>query len=93
MSVRSVAVNSTVLLIQWEEPAVGNRHGVIRRYFINVTEQETGNEDHYYSENLYITIGSRHPFYRYSYSVSAETVKPGPFSLQNYIRMPEAGME
>ena len=86
-----MAVNASVLLIQWEQPAIGTRNGVVRRYLINITEQETGTEEHYYSEDLYITITLRHPFYQYSYTVSAETVGLGPFSLQSTIRMPEAG--
>lgn len=87
----AVALSPTLLVIQWSPPSIEHQNGLIRRYAINVTELETMNREMTYSEGTNVTLSSRHPFYRYSYSVSAETISLGPFSADDTIRMPEAG--
>ena len=90
--VSSVAIEPTVLIIQWESPRAEHTNGVIRRYTVNVTEIESGSQEVLYSESTNVTVTSRHPFYRYSYTVSAETVGSGPFSSVDIVQMPEAGI-
>ncbi len=90
--VSSQALSPSVLLIQWEPPNMEQQNGVIRRYVINITEIETTTSKMFYSNETNITLDSRHPFYQYSYSVSAVTFRPGPFSSIDVIQMPEAGI-
>ena len=69
----------------------GERNGIIRRYVINITELNSGNEYQLENASTEITIPDLHPFYRYSYSVAAETVALGPFTPGSIIEMPEDG--
>ena len=91
-SVASLAINPWTLFIQWESPALEHRNGIIRRYIVNVTEQETGKEEQFYTEKFNITLDSRHPSFQYSYFVSAQSIALGPFSQAQIISMPEAGI-
>ena len=68
------------------------RNGIIRRYIINITELNSGNEYQLEDGNTEITVQDLHPFYRYSYSVAAETVALGPSTPGSIIEMPEDGM-
>ena len=68
------------------------RNGIIRRYIINITELNSGNEYQLENASTEITVLDLHPFYRYSYSVAAETVALGPFTPASIIEMPEDGM-
>ena len=67
------------------------RNGLIQRYSINITEQQTGIVSTIQTTNQSIVIRERHPFYRYGYIVTAVTVGPGPYSVASVIHMPEAG--
>ena len=67
------------------------KNGIIRRFIINITELNSGTEFQLENATTEITIQNLHPFYRYSYSVAAETVALGPFTLGFIIEMPEDG--
>ena len=83
--------DATTLVIQWQPPRDVHRNGVITRYIVNITELETTSPLQYITTNLSITVTSLHPFYRYSYIVSSETIGLGPYSDTRIIHMPEAG--
>ena len=84
-------LDSTTLHITWQPPVEGERNGIIRRYVINITELNSGNEYQLENSSTEITIQDLHPFYRYSYSVAAETVALGPSTSASIIEMPEDG--
>lgn len=83
-------IGPTALMMHWRPP---NNHpnGIIRRYVVRLTELETGRQEQFVTNSTTITISNRHPFYRYSSKISAETVGQGPFSKPVLIQMPEAG--
>ncbi len=83
--------NTSTVYIEWNPPASDSHNGVIKRYIVNMSEVETLKQEQYYTSDRFITISSLHPFYQYRYTVSAVTVSTGPPSLENRIRMPEAG--
>ena len=80
------------LHITWQPPVEEDRNGIIRRYIINITELNSGNEYQLENASTEITVQDLHSFYRYSYSVAAETVALGPFTPASIIEMPEDGM-
>ena len=84
--------DATTLVIQWQPPLDIHRNGVIRRYIVNITELETLSLLPYITTNLSITVTSLHPFYRYSYIVTTETIGLGPYSDTRIVHMPEAGI-
>ena len=87
----ATSLDSTTLHITWQPPVEGERNGIIRRYVINITELNSGNEYELENSSTEITIQDLHPFYRYSYSVAAETVALGPSTPASIIEMPEDG--
>ena len=87
----ATALGSRTLHITWQPPVEEERNGIIRRYVINITELDSGNEYQLENVTTEITVQNLHPFYRYSYSVAAETVALGPFTPGSIIEMPEDG--
>ena len=87
----ATALDSRTLHITWQPPVEEERNGIIRRYVINITELDSGNEYQLENVTTEITVQNLHPFYRYSYSVAAETVALGPFTPGSIIEMPEDG--
>ena len=85
----ATALGSRTLHITWQPPVEEERNGIIRRYVINITELDSGNEYQLENVTTEITVQNLHPFYRYSYSVAAETVALGPFTPGSIIEMPE----
>ena len=81
----------TVFNLFWTPPLTEHRNGLIRGYVIQVTELETGRIEQFNTTDKTIVIYGRHPFYRYSYVIAAESIGPGPYSVASLIHMPEAG--
>ena len=90
-SVTAHVIDVTTLNISWSPPVPEHRNGLIQRYVIRVTELDTGILDQFVTTNQSIIIRGRHPFYRYNYSIAAETIGLGPYSVAKVIHMPEAG--
>ena len=67
------------------------QNGIIRRYIINVTSVDDGEELITYSQTTSTLVQNLHPFTTYACSVSAETVNPGPFSPPIVVQTPEDG--
>ena len=67
------------------------QNGIIRRYIINVTSVDDGEELITYSQTTATLVQNLHPFTTYACSVSAETVNPGPFSPPIVVQTPEDG--
>ena len=65
---------------------------MIQQYTISITELETQTTEMFNATEEAIVISDQHPFYRYIYSVAAETiVGQGPFSVARMVHLPEAG--
>ena len=83
------AQDSRSLLLSWSPPPAGERNGDIVGYKINLTEEETGHTSHYLTTQPFLSLDSLHPFYSYSYTLTALTVLgPGPYSTPASIQMP-----
>ena len=78
--------------MRWDPPPEDGQHGVIREYHINVT----GLDDMMmlqlttHADVTHITVGSLHPFYRYTADVAAVTVGEGS-SISVTVRTEEDG--
>ena len=76
----------------WQNPPPEDHNGIIRLYFINITEEETGRQFQLTSSTPYILVEFLHPFYTYVSTVAASTVDIGPYSPPLTVRTQEAGM-
>lgn len=57
-----------------------SQNGVIWRYVIRITEEETSTVMLHYTNSTQVRVGNLHPYYTYICSVAAETVEVGPYS-------------
>ena len=79
-------ITSSSLHLSWTEPLPTDQNGLIRQYSVNITELNTGNMFFYITVATNITVGTLHPYYNYSCSVSAVTVSAGPYSNSQIIQ-------
>ena len=88
-----VAVDSTTLLLSWNELPLPDRNGIIREYIIRLKVVGSGETTEYSAVTGPYSITDLHPDYTYSGKVAAVTaVGTGPFSSDIQVRLPEAGM-
>lgn len=73
---------STQLTVQWEPPSASDQNGMIRRYEVHVTENNTGITVQVTSNNnnRMAIVSDLNPFTSYRVKVAAYTVALGPFS-------------
>ena len=76
----------------WQDPPPEDQNGIIRIYFINITEEETGRHFQLTSSAPHILVEFLHPFYTYVCTVAASTVNIGPYSPPLIVTTLEAGM-
>ena len=83
---RVTGVTSRALSLQWDEPVLRHRNGIILRYQVNLVARETSHTYEVFTRS--VTVTSLHPYYTYNCTVSAITVAPGPsssvISVQTY---------
>ena len=89
MGLEANPLDSRTLLLSWSPPLQADRNGVIRMYYVNLTEEETGKMFHFETELTTLTQTSLHPHYHYSCVVAAYTVGVGPYSSSLTVQMPE----
>ena len=90
--ITSQIVSPTTLNLSWSPPTEERRNGLIQLFTVSITELETRTLQTFTTPGESIIISNRHPFYRYSFTIAAETViGRGPFSVTSTVHMPEAG--
>jgi len=90
-NVQVPVINPREVELVWAPPPMDKQNGIIRRYIINVTSVDDGEELITYSQTTNTLVQNLHPFTTYACSVSAETVNPGPFSPPIVVQTPEDG--
>ena len=90
-SVQISAVSSTGFLVSWSAPVASDHNGNIRRYTINITEENTGSQLQFTSNTNSFRVESRHPYYNYTCRVAAVTVATGPYSEPTVVTTLEDG--
>ena len=87
----AINVTSNSISLAWDPPAAANRNGIIRTYTVNVSVSPSG-------ENIQLTVNNTeyhlemlHPYYNYSFVISAVTTGRGPASSVYTITTEEQG--
>ena len=83
--------SSTSIQLTWQPPAPSNQNGIILHYVISVTEEETMRQFQLMSTSTTVVATALHPYYTYSFTVSAVTVGEGPYSQPLSIQTLEDG--
>jgi len=88
-----VAANATSdsIILAWDPPTAANQNGIIRTYNINVTVSESGDNIQLTANNTELYLDMLHPYYTYSFVISAVTIGPGPPSSVYTITTEEEG--
>ena len=86
-----LAVDSTSIALSWSPPPFEDQNGIIRHYIINIRELDTGITFSRVSLTTSISLYNLHPFYRYSVTVTAVTVGPGPRTMILTVQTEEDG--
>ena len=68
--------------MRWNPPHAEQQNGLIREYFVNITEEDTGREFQIMtgSPAAELQVQFLHPHYLYTLAVAAVTTAVGPFS-------------
>ena len=85
------SLNATHAMLTWNPPPPEHQNGVIDFYVISIIVNSTGQELTHMSMYNGTVIGPLHPFYTYTFSIAAQTVDVGPFTIPVTLKMPEAG--
>ena len=88
---RGHAVSSNAIILSWDPPPILERNGIIRDYRINLTEETTEIVMTYISSGNSIEVSLLHPFYNYSWIVSAVTIGEGPYTEPSWVTTLEDG--
>ena len=88
--VEAVAVSSSSIRITWAAPLEEEQNGVIRSYYINVTEVPTGNmfEIIAHGDETITMVDMLHPYYVYECAVAAYTIGLGPAAYAQTLTYP-----
>ena len=84
-------ISQRQIQLVWAPPPMEQQNGIIRRYIVNITSVDGGEELITYSQTTTTVVRNLHPYTTYACSISAETVAPGPFSVPVVIQTPEDG--
>ena len=89
--VRFISANSMSIQLSWQPPLPSNQNGIIQHYLIRVTEEETTRQFELMPTSTSVTVTDLHPYYTYSFTVSAVTVGQGPYSEEISLQTLEDG--
>ena len=86
--------NASSITLSWDPPLFEHQNGRIRSYSVIVTHANSGSQWQVTtnSSDTNYTIGGLQPFMNYTFSLAAETVALGPYSLTVTIGTVEGGM-
>lgn len=90
-NVTVINLSSRNFTLVWSPPLTEHQNGIIRYYLVDIaSEDEEGGDFQMNSTGISLIIDGLHPFYTYSFSVSAVTVGPGPqSSVQSVVLLQE----
>jgi len=84
-------VTSRTATLSWDPPPYEGQNGVIRKYVLTVNRSDTSFFDELTTTSTQLTVGSLFPFRTYLFTVAAETIELGPFSMEERIQLQEDG--
>lgn len=90
-NISTVFLDSRTLLLSWDPPPSDQINGVIDFYTIAIFEAESMTNFAFESNISTITLNDLHPFYTYTFQISASTVSAGPLSDPLVVQMPADG--
>ena len=90
-NLRQIAIDATSVTLNWQPPPEDDWNGLIRLYYVFVTELDSGRSFTLNSTTTNYHIENLHPFYTYNFSVAAVTIAAGSISDNITLQTSEAG--
>ena len=84
-------MTSRSISLTWDPPTAANQNGIIRSYIINMAVLESGEKIQLMTNDTKIDLELLHPYYTYSFVISAVTIGPGPPSSVYSVTTDEEG--
>ena len=84
-------MTSRSISLSWDPPIAANQNGIIRTYVISVAVQQSKENIQLMSNSTQINLELLHPYYTYSFVISAVTIGPGPPSSAHNVTTDEEG--
>ena len=91
MNLMATNVTSNSISLAWDPPTAANQNGIIRTYTINVSVLPSRENFQLTANNTELHLEVLHPYYNYSFVISAVTTGPGPTSSVYTITTEEEG--
>ena len=91
VNVMAILVNSSGFTLVWDAPTAEDQNGVIRYYTIHITEIDTGLQHTLNSTLTQTKVYFLHPYFNYTYAVSAATIELGPYTNATNVRTSQDG--
>ena len=85
------AVTSRTATLSWDPPPYEGQNGVIREYMLTVNRSDTNFFIVLNTTMTQLTVENLLPFRSYIFTVAAQTIALGPFSMEEEIQLPEDG--
>ena len=85
------AVTSRTVTLLWDPPPYEGQNGVIRQYMLTVNRSDTSFFTVLNTTMTQLTVEHLLPFRSYIFTVAAQTIALGPFSMEEEIQLPEDG--
>ena len=77
------------VLLSWHAPDADEySNGVLRQYYIEVTDNSSSQTNLYLSDDSYLLVDSLQPGNQYTFRVAAYTSEKGPFSQPISVTLP-----
>ena len=86
-----LSLDSETISLSWGAPPFDQQNGLIRQYFINITELDTGTSFLQTTANTELIVYSLHPYYSYEFTIAAVTVGVGPSSIPIIVQTDQDG--
>ena len=73
--------NSTTVFLSWRPPTAEHRNGIVRWYYVELTEVKTSQHFMYTTQDPHLLVNSLQPAAMYAFRIAAYTIGKGPFTL------------
>jgi len=92
-NVTAITYDSTSIHVYWSHPPEDTHYGVIREYWLNVTELETATNSRVIvdSEETELVLTSLHPYFTYHIIIIPVTIEEGDNYTEITVRTAEDG--
>ena len=85
----TLSIDSTSVLVSWHAPDADEySNGIMRQYYIEITDDSSGERSFHVSDDTHLLLESLQRGHQYTFRVATYTTEKGPFSEPISIMLP-----